>query len=324
MDGDIIHDGAHYRVVHRRVSDDPLTVVYFESLLPEPSREAPPTAQDFFVRRGVNFIGVRPARNDWYQQDEIFAAIAAIRAATPGGRLAGYGGSMGAYAAINFASDLGLATLLAICPQFSIRPEKAPFERRWLEEAAVIAFRHDRIEAPPRLSHGFIMFDPLTDDRLHAAAILAHHDLTPLPIRFTGHEQLRFLTQTGIAGDVIVGLLRGDIDRPGVVRRVRTARRDSNIVWHGVAKLKLRRGEIAAAARAMDRAEASPLPDPFDAAVTRGKILRRLGRAAEAEALVAAFLADPATAPLARWRLDHWRASDPPLPWWRRLLERVA
>ena len=331
MDGGIIHDGAHYRVLYRRVSDDPFTVVYFESLQDPPRLDTPPSAQDFFLRRGVNFIGVKPAQNDWYQHDEINAALAAIRAATPGARLAGYGGSMGAYAAVNFANDLGLVSLLAICPQYSLQPAKVPFERRWLAEAAAIDFRNDRINAPPRLRRGFIMFDPQTEDRLHAERILAHHDLTPLPIWFTGHEQLRFLTQAGISGDVILGLLRGEMDRAEVVRRVRAARRKSNIVWHGVAKLRLRRGEIAAAARAMDRAEEAPLPDPFDAAVTRGKILRRVGRKQEAEALVAAFLDNPATAPQARWRLDHWAEADrdwaarhPPASWWRRLLERRA
>jgi hypothetical protein len=324
MAAEIIHDGIHYRVVYQRVSDDPLTVVYFESLLAEPSRETPPTAQDFFVRRGVNFIGIKAARNDWYQQDEILEAIAAVRAATAGARLVGYGGSMGGYAVINFGHDLGLATLLAICPQFSIQPEKVPFERRWLDEAAGITFRHDRIDKLPRLQRGFVMFDPLTDDRLHVAAILAHHDLTPLPLWFTGHEQLRVLTQTGISAPIILGLLRGQMDAPGVVRLVRSARSNSNIVWHGLAKLRLRRGELAGAMRAMDRAETSPLPDPFDAAVTRGKILRRLGRKREAEALIAAFLDDPVAAPHARWRLDHWRAHDLSAPWWRRMMERIG
>ena len=286
MDGDIIHDGAHYRVVYRRVSDDPFTVVYFEVAAAAPSREAPPTAQDFFVRRGVNFIGVKPAPNDWYQQDEILAALAAIRAATPGARLAGYGGSMGAYAAINFAHDLGLATLLAVCPQFSILPEKVPFERRWLrkrrhrvparpdDRAAALAprFRHVRpAHRRPSARGG----DPGPSRPDDAADLVHRPRATALPDadRHCGRRHL--------------GLLRGEMDAAEVMRRVRAARRGSNVVWHGVAKLKLRRDEIASAARAMDRAEATPLPDPFDAAVTRGKILRRLGRAQEAEALVA-------------------------------------
>lgn len=324
MAGEIVHDGTHYRVIHQRVSDDPLTVVFFESLLPNPAREAPPTAQEFFVRRGINFVGIKPARNDWYQQDEIVAAIAAVRAATAGARLVGYGGSMGGYAVINFADELGLDTLLAVCPQVSIARDKVPFERRWAEEAAAIAFRHDRIMAGPRLRRGFVMFDPLTDDRLHAASILAHHDLTPLPTWFAGHEQLRVLTDTRIAADIIIGLLRGELDGTDVVRRFRRVRSQSNIVWLGLAKLRLRRGEIAAARRAMQRADATPLPDPFDAAVTRGDILRRLGHVQEAERQLARFLADPVLGPAARWQLDHWRANMPPAPWWRRLLERVA
>jgi hypothetical protein len=331
MTGGIIHDGEHYRVVHRPVSESALTVVYFECWLPAPNREAPPAAEAFFTRRGINFVGIKPARNDWYQQDEILDAIAAVRAATPGARRVGYGGSMGGYAVINFAAELGLAALLAVCPQVSIDRAKVPFERRWAEEAARIAFRHDKIATSPPVSHGFVMFDPLTDDRLHAAAIVTRHDLTLLPTWFTGHEQLRVLTDTGIAAEMILGLLEGRLDRAGATRLLRGARAKSNIVWLNLAKLRLRRGETESALRAMLRARQAPLPDPFDAAVTHGEILRRLGRDAEAEAMVAAFLPDPVLGPAARWQLDHWRLPAmplpppaPQLPWWRRLRRRVA
>lgn len=335
MDGGIIHDGTHYRVVHRRVGSDRLTVVHFESWLPHPRRDAPPSAEEFFARRGINFVGIKPARNDWYQQEEIHDAIAAVRAATPGMRRVGYGGSMGGYAVLNFADALELTSLLAVCPQISIDPAKVPFEHRWDREAAAITFRHDRITAAPPIAHGFLMFDPLTDDRRHAEAILDRHPaLTPLPTWFTGHEQLRMMTQTGIAADVILGLLHGRLDRAGAIRALRRVRRESPIIWLGVAKQMLRRGALGPALAAMERARAGPLPDPFDAAVTHGEILRRLGRLVEGAAQVAALLDDPVFAAAARWQLDHWQATAPPLhpsrppplpaPWWRHGRERAA
>jgi hypothetical protein len=313
MTGGIIHDGPHYRVVHRPVSADPLTVVYFECWLPAPDRLAPPTAEEFFTRRGINFIGVKPARNDWFQDDEILAALAAVRAAVPAAaRLVGYGGSMGGFAAINFAEDLGLCSLLAVCPQVSIQPAKAPFETRWRQEAAAIAFRHDKIDRIRPLRRGFVMFDPLTEDRAHFAAIAARHDLAALPIRFAGHEQLRFLTQAGIAAEVILGLLRGTLSAGDVARLVRRTRRQSNVVWLGVAKALLRRSAPAAALAAMLRACRTPLHDRLDAAITHGAILAQLGRLAEARVLLAPLLADPHLAPAARWHLQHWEAAPPP------------
>ncbi len=324
MDGGIIHDGEHYRVVHRRVSDDPLTVVFFESLLQDQSRTAPPTAQEFFVRRGINFVGIKPERNDWYQQDEILAALDAVRRATPGARRVGYGGSMGGYGAINFAADLELALVVAVCPQFSIDRAKVPFEHRWADEAATLDLRHDRLDRGPPLPGGFILYDPLTADRHHAAAIQAHHPLVTVQTWFMGHEQLRVMTDTGIAAPVLIGLLRGEIDLSGVTRLLRQARRRHNLPWLGCAKARLRRGELRAALRALDRAEASPLPDPFDGAVTRGDILRGLGRAREAQGLIERFLDHPQFAGVARWQLDYWRNQPKPSPWWRRLLERTA
>ncbi len=328
MSGGEIHHGQHYRVVHRQVSDDPFTVVYFECWLPRPTLDEPPTAEDFFVPRGVNFIGIRPADNDWYQHDEISDAVAAIRRAGAGRYLVGYGASMGGFGIINFAAEIGLQTLLAVCPQRSIDRAVVPFEHRWAAEAAAIGFRHDRIAVPPPAPRGFVMFDPHTADRQHAEMILAHHPLTPLPLWFTGHEQLRVLTHTRMAGEVILGLLRGELDRPGLTRLLRATRGRSNVVWLGAAKALLRRGHTAAALRAMTRARLAALPDPFDAAVTEGEILHRLGRTAEAEALLTPLLDDPALRPHARWQLDQWRpprpAAAPPARWWRRLLERAG
>jgi hypothetical protein len=307
MTGRIIHDGPNYRVVHHRVSDAALVVVNFEVWLPEPAREAPATATEFFVARGINFIGIKPAANDWFQHDEILAAIAAIRAATPGGRRVGYGGSMGAFAAINFAEDLALDSLVAVCPQFSIQPHKAPFEGRWRQEAGRIAFRHDKIARIAPLRHGYILYDPFSEDRAHVRAIAACHPaLTLIPIPFAGHEQLRFLTHAGLAADLLIGLVEGRFERAAMVRRMRRARGASNLIWLGAARVLLRRGQAAAALRAIERAKSSALPDPYLGDVTHAEILRLLGRKAEAHALIAAWLSDPMLGAAAHWQLAQW------------------
>lgn len=327
MTGRIIYDGPNYRVVHHRASNAPRIVVNFEVWLPEPAREAPATATEFFVARGINFIGIKPAANDWFQHDEILAAIGAIRDATPGAQRVGYGGSMGAFAAINFAEVLALDSLVAVCPQFSIQRHRAPFEHRWQQEAARIDFRHDGIDRIAPLRHGYILYDPFSEDRAHVQAITACHPaLTLVPISFAGHEQLRFLTHAGLAADLLIGLVEGRFERAAMVRHMRAARAASNLIWLGAARLLLQRRQAAAALRAILRAKADPLPDPYLGDVTHAEILRLLDREDEARSLVSAWLAHPALGAAARWQLAQWAppavaAFHPaPRPRWRRLV----
>jgi hypothetical protein len=297
----IIHDGEQYRVVHHRVSDSPNVVINFDWWQPAPSREAPSPTADFFVKRRINFISVKPARNDWFQDDEILQAIAAIRTATPGARRIGYGGSMGGYAVINFAADLGLDTMISVCPQFSIDRAKVPFEQRWEPEAASITFRHDRIADIPPIPRGFVLFDPTNVDAKHWHLIARFHNLTPLGIYFAGHHQLAFLNQVGLTAPMLLSIIDNSFDRAAFLRRVRAVRARSNIIWLGAAIGLVRRRAFEPAMQAMRRARQGPLPDPFEADVLEAEILVELGRPAEAADFMTDHLQNPVMMPLAKW-----------------------
>ena len=151
----ILHRGERYAVRYLKCNDRPFAVICFEYWLPQPSLDAEFAAERFFAHRGMNAVGLLAAENDWFQHDEIEPALATIRAALPDHELVGYGGSMGGYASINFADTLRLSRVIAVCPQYSIDPARAPYETRWPAEAARIAasggFRHDRIDqvTPP-------------------------------------------------------------------------------------------------------------------------------------------------------------------------------
>lgn len=283
-----IHHGRHYRAVHSQVSDDPLVVVNFEFWWPAPSLAPAPTAEEFFTARGINFVGVRGAANDWFQDDEILDVIEAVRVATPGGRRVGYGGSMGGFAVINFAEDLELHSLVAVCPQFSIDPAKVPFEPRWRDEAAAITFRHDKIGRISPIRRGYGIYDPATIDARHAALIRARHDIAPIELRFAGHDVLRMLTEAGVAAELLIGLVTDRFDRAAFVRNLRSGRGQSGVAWLGAAEARARRGHARAALRAIEAAKARPLPDPRRADLAHAMILRQHGRVAEALALLAA------------------------------------
>jgi hypothetical protein len=305
LDQDVIHDGPRYRVVHQRAGGD-FTVVGFDHLHPVPSRDKVSTAAAFFGRHGIDFVGIQPARNDWFQDDEILDAIDAIRDATEGARRVGFGASMGGFGAIAFAEDLGFASVVALAPQYSIQPERVPFERRFREHLPGIAFRHDKIDRIAPIRAGYVMFDPAHIDREHYRLIARRHRLRPVPVYFTGHDAGQFLARAGMFGRVLLSLIEGRFRPAAYAREVRMARRNSNIVWLGAARALLRRGALARAEAAVRRAYdgPSPLPTPYAADVVHAEILRRLGRADAADALLAPHLANPAIAGLLRWYLD--------------------
>ncbi len=283
-----IFRGRHYRAVHCHVSNDPLVVVNFEFWWPTPSIEDQPSAEAFFAARGINFVGIRGAHNDWFLDDEILDVVAAVRRATEGCRRVGYGGSMGGFAVINFAHDLHLDSLVAVCPQFSIDRAKAPFECRWAEEAATIAFRHDKIALIPPIQDGYLIYDPASIDAAHAVLIREYHPLVAVPIPFTGHDILRALGQADVLEELLIGLIAGGFDRPTFVRRLRAGRSRSGVCWLCAAEARLRLGHLRAALRAILAAKDLTVPDPVRADVTHATILRRLGRDVEADAIIPA------------------------------------
>ena len=304
-------------------------MVCFEYWVPEPTLDGPFSAEGFFAHRGTNAIGVLAARNDWFQNAEIDAALAAIRAATPGWDLVGYGGSMGGFAAIAFAAALRLRAVVAVCPQYSIQAARAPYEPRWRMEAACIqadgGFAHDAIDALPRLTQGWLVYDPLCADGRHAADIRTHHDLGAVAVRFGGHDQMRMLQQADVFTAMLVDMLDGRFDPAAFRRAWRTARRRSAVFWLGLSEALWRRGAHAAAARAAQAARALPHPEPAAADLAEAKARLGLGDAAAVQRLAGPWAHDPGWGPGARWCLEQ--SPLPPTaalrPWWARLARRT-
>jgi hypothetical protein len=215
-------------------------------------------------------VGIKTARNDWYQSLEMLAVCAAVRERTQGFRRIGYGGSMGGYAAINFAEDLELAEIIAVCPQFSIDPARVPFEHRWLAEARTTSFCIDKIapiagdlpdSPPPYRARGWLIHDPLTIDRHHADLIRAHHDLVPVPVYYGGHDQMLMLQQSGVFSDLLLDMVHGRFAMDRSMAALRTQRRNSAIFWLNFATALAAHGRHTAAERALARARTCPIND---------------------------------------------------------------
>ncbi|AHJ65918.1 putative cytosolic protein [Granulibacter bethesdensis CGDNIH4] len=308
-----IFRGAHYLArflsadAEALVPDGPV-VVFFETWLPQPDMEAPVTGETFFTHRGLDVIAIKPAANDWYQQDEMTELIDAVLAETKGRRRVGYGGSMGGYAAINFAESLALDDLVAVAPQFSIDPALMPQDWRWRREAEGIAFRQDRMRLIGRLQRGTIIYDPDSEDRPHVRAILMYHDLTPLPLRFCGHHMFRALQQARVLPMLAMNLVLGRFDRAAFRRAFRQGRRKSPVFWLELARGLCTKCWLKAATAALDRARGLAPDDAFAQDVVAGEIARAGGNHQEADRLMQLWRSheNAELAEAARYRMAQW------------------
>jgi Tetratricopeptide repeat len=150
----------------------------------------------------VNFIA---RKNHWYQTYEMIEAIQYVDAHVVGGkRRIGYGGSMGAYAAINYAQALKLETVIAISPQYSIDRAKVPFEKRWSKEAGQIQFSCDHPEIGLEYCREvYAVFDP------NVPADLRHIDLIQSQLDIHGGKLIRLeIPDGGHSCGFVLGELR--------------------------------------------------------------------------------------------------------------------
>jgi hypothetical protein len=290
----VIHRGPRYIARFLHCNAAPWAVIAFEYWKPEPTLEGEFSGEGFFRHRGLNAIGIMAAENDWFQDDEILAVLAAIRAATPGCRLIGYGGSMGGFAAINFAQDLGLASLVAIIPQFSIDAAKAPYETRWRGEAARIGFAHDKIGSIAPVQSGWMVFDPWCVDGLHARAINARHGLRELAVPFGGHAVMGMLQQADVYTDMFTDMLEERFDPMAFRVRWRGARRRSAMFWLGLAQALLGRGQRDGALRCLAQARLLPHPEPAWLDLIEADVRIAQGEFAMARTLAAGWAGDAA------------------------------
>lgn len=116
----------------------------------------------FLAKRGIPVLSLTYREANWYQSEQFFPAIDAARDFLgPDVSVTTYGASMAAMARSWAARRLGADRVVALCPQFTIEPEIAPFERRYRAEAERIGpFIHDiSAELSDEIDY-FVIIDP--------------------------------------------------------------------------------------------------------------------------------------------------------------------
>jgi tetratricopeptide (TPR) repeat protein len=186
-------------------------VVTFDSYHEPPGLDRPGFGEAFFKAEGITAIHVMTHGNNWFQYTEIPSILAMIREACSGAeRLLSYGSSMGGYAALRFAGAVGAKAALALSPQYSVDPRKAPFETRWASDRRRIQFiaaLEGRITQVPLM---VMAYDSRLDvDAKHACHLLCEADIVELQLPFSGHPVGPFLHDVELLRPLVTKVLDG-------------------------------------------------------------------------------------------------------------------
>lgn len=166
----------------------------------------------FLLDSGYDVIAFKRAKDDWYQDIDDEAILAAARFCDDQSydRRIGYGGSMGGYAAILFSSMLNMDTVLAFGPQYRIDQD---FDTRWKSYADVINWRRRMEDSIGRECKYFIVYDALDQDCQQVSRIV---DLIPgsnyfgVHLPHVGHSPAEFLLETGTLKDFSLSVIGED------------------------------------------------------------------------------------------------------------------
>jgi tetratricopeptide (TPR) repeat protein len=243
---DILYRSPALEVKRVAAGDGRRQVVTFDSYHEPHGLGRPGFGEAFFQSEGVTAIHVMTHGNDWFQYPEIPEILSLIQEACAGAeRLLSYGSSMGGYAALRFAGAIGAHAALALSPQFSLDPRKAPFETRWAADRRRISFLahiDGTITAVPRM---ILAYDSaLEADRRHAELWAAATQIDLLPLPYAGHPVGAFLNDTRLLRPLVLTAL-DDSFEPGRFRRAAHQRRNRSAHW--LANLAERQPAVRAA-----------------------------------------------------------------------------
>jgi hypothetical protein len=178
---------------------------------------------------GYAVLGVQTYAKDWYRNAD---AAPLVRALAATGffryfeRVVFLGASMGAFGALNLATLVPGATVIALSPQSTMSTRIAPFERRfgwavrkgdWTTPAFL-----DARDAVPHLAQIVLLYDGRVPEDLAHARRLAAPNVQLLRIDHATHEAIRVVLkcgalppllkdvmQTGLAGPAFWKAMRG-------------------------------------------------------------------------------------------------------------------
>ena len=228
MTAEVLYRTADLLVRHVPAADATRHAVTFDCYHDTRTLNRPGFGEEYFARHGIPATHLLSRDNDWFQYADLPAALNTMRAAaSDAGQVLAYGSSMGAYAAVRFADAVGATAVLALSPQYSVDPAKAPFERRWGQDQRRLRFL-PALDGPVRSCiRPVVAYDPSSTDRLHADLIARDTPVQRVRLPFAGHPVGGFLHDAGLLHRLVMETLDGTLTAAGFERDAHAARRGS-------------------------------------------------------------------------------------------------
>lgn len=164
----------------------------------------PPWLHGRLADAGYAVLGVQTFAKDWYRNPDAAPLVQDLAATGFFGhfeRVVFIGASMGAFAAINLATLVPGATVIASSPQSTMSARIAPFERRFAwavrkSDWTTPAFL-DACDAVPSVSRIVLLYDGrVAEDMAHARRLTAPN-VQLLRIDHSTHEAIRVVMKSG-------------------------------------------------------------------------------------------------------------------------------
>lgn len=211
----------------------PRMIVSFDVWRKDRNGFPPPKPSGFYKQNGVAFLTIQSAHNDWYLSADLPELRNTLSRFTKQfDHITALGFSMGGYGALLLSRALHLNQVVLVSPQSSIFPARAPFEDRYLQEAACLDPALDTLAKNPRRGlRGVLLYDPSDMiDTQHTAIISGlYPNITATPLPFGGHPATQAITQANLFAKIQHELLRRPVRAREFIRLHKQARRHSPI-----------------------------------------------------------------------------------------------
>ena len=259
-----------------------IAYVTFDCYTDRRTLDRPGFGEELLLARGIDAVHILSRDNHWYQYPEWPEALAAAAGAMAGYEsVVAYGSSMGGYAALHYGRSCGASVGIAVSPQFSVDPVIVPFEDRWVDDVAGIAFR-DEVTQP--LPKQYILYDPQDRyDRAHFALYAARSPTIGIRIPHGGHPVGAYLVETRMFAQLFEAVRADRLDPLAFERQLKDRRRESAQYLFTLSRrlgpTRLHQKE----ALARMAVEASPRGAPYISNLAL--VLEKTGRFAEAKSL---------------------------------------
>lgn len=166
-----------------------------------------------FSPMGMNEFIVRRNRNHWYQSPEMIDVIEIVNRMAIGTKVITYGGSMGGFAAVNFAQMLNADLFIALSPLHDVSPGNRFNDERWKADWAHTRYEYNFIRSGAcRSAKGYVFFAKNSPDKVHAEAIMESTASILVPLEYGAHPCSFFLNDTYKLKPLVEEIAKGTFD----------------------------------------------------------------------------------------------------------------